>query len=63
MSEIEYKYHPFVWTGKSGNQILISVYVGDQFDEHGQPALTVTLATRQDRYQTWGAPIRFQPAP
>jgi hypothetical protein len=63
MSEIRYKYRPFVFTGKSGNQILISVYVGDQVDEQGQPALKVTLATRQDRYKTWGAPIYFQAAP
>lgn len=58
-----WKYRPFTYTAKNGTQILISVYVGDQLDEDGQPELRVTMATRADRWETWGAPLSFEAAP
>lgn len=63
MSEIEYVYHPFIYTNSNGSQILISVYVGASIPEAGLIDLMVTMAIRPDRHATWGAPIRFQAAP
>jgi len=58
-----WKYRPFIYTAQNGTQILISVYVGDELDEDGQPELRVTMAVRPDRWATWGAPLRFEIAP
>lgn len=58
-----WKYRPFIYTAQNGTQILISVYVGDELDEDGQPELSVTMAVRPDRWATWGVPLRFEVAP
>lgn len=62
MSET-FSYRPFIYRAKNGTEILISVYVGNKLDEDGTPELRVTMATRADRWETWGAPLDFEPAP
>ena len=61
--EIRYEYRPYIFRAKNGTEILIQVYVGDQLDEDGVPILDVRMATRLDRWSTWGAPLYFERAP
>lgn len=61
--DTNYRYRPFIYRAKNGTEILISVYIGDRNDQDGTPELLVTMATRADKYETWGPPLQFERAP
>lgn len=63
LTEISYVYRPFVYEAKNGTLILIKVFVGDQLDKDGVPALLVEMSVRADKWETWGAPLHFEAAP
>lgn len=59
MSNISYR--PYIWTAPTGLQLLVQLFV--EVDERNDVQLIVRLAGRENKWDSWGPPIEFQPAP
>jgi hypothetical protein len=54
-----YLYRPFVATDKNGTQLLVSVFIAGPGPDGVQPVI-VELAKREDNWDTWSAPLKFE---